>query len=33
MLVIDRDRNVHQLEYGIKEADTLQKIVEPYLKE
>ena len=31
MLVIDRDGNVHQLEYGIKEADALQKIVEPYL--
>jgi thiol-disulfide isomerase/thioredoxin len=31
MLVIDRDGNVHQLEYGIKEADTLQKIVEPFL--
>lgn len=31
MLVIDRDGNVHQLEYGIKEAETLQEIVEPYL--
>lgn len=31
MLVIDRDGNVHQLEYGIKDADALQKIVEPYL--
>ena len=31
MLIIDRDGNVHQLEYGIKDADTLQKIVEPYL--
>jgi thiol-disulfide isomerase/thioredoxin len=31
MLVIDRDGNVHQLEYGIKDAETLQKIVEPYL--
>jgi Peroxiredoxin len=31
MLVIDRNGNVHQLEYGIKDADTLQKIVEPYL--
>jgi cytochrome oxidase Cu insertion factor (SCO1/SenC/PrrC family) len=31
MLVIDRDGNVHHLEYGLKEAETLQKIVEPYL--
>jgi thiol-disulfide isomerase/thioredoxin len=32
MLIIDRDGNVHQLEYGIKDAEALQKIVEPYLK-
>jgi len=31
MLIIDRDGNVHQLEYGLKDAETLQKIVEPYL--
>jgi cytochrome oxidase Cu insertion factor (SCO1/SenC/PrrC family) len=31
MLIIDRDGNVHQLEYGIKDAETLQPIVEPYL--
>jgi len=31
MLIIDRDSNVHQLEYGIKDAETLQNIVEPYL--
>jgi thiol-disulfide isomerase/thioredoxin len=31
MLIIDREGNVHQLEYGIKDAETLQKIVEPYL--
>ena len=31
MLIIDRDGNVHQLDYGIKDAPTLQKIVEPYL--
>jgi thiol-disulfide isomerase/thioredoxin len=31
MLIIDRDGNVHQLDYGIKESGTLQKIVEPYL--
>jgi hypothetical protein len=31
MLVIDRDGNVHQLEYGIKDVETLSKIVEPYL--
>jgi len=31
MLIIDRDGNVHQLEYGLKKVDALQKIVEPYL--
>lgn len=31
MLIIDRDGSVHQLEYGIKDTETLQKIVEPYL--
>ncbi len=31
MLIIDRDGNVHQLKYGIKDAETLQKIIEPYL--
>jgi cytochrome oxidase Cu insertion factor (SCO1/SenC/PrrC family) len=31
MLIIDRDGDVHHLEYGLKEAETLQKIVEPYL--
>jgi thiol-disulfide isomerase/thioredoxin len=31
MLVIDRDGNVHQLDYGIKDAETLQEIVGPYL--
>jgi thiol-disulfide isomerase/thioredoxin len=31
MLLIDRQGNVHQLPYGIKKADTLQKIMEPYL--
>jgi thiol-disulfide isomerase/thioredoxin len=31
MLVIDRDGHVHQLEYGIKDAETLQKILQPYL--
>ena len=31
MLIIDRAGNVHQLDYGIKDAETLQKIVEPYL--
>lgn len=31
MLIIDRDGNVHHLEYGIKDAETLQKAVEPYL--
>jgi cytochrome oxidase Cu insertion factor (SCO1/SenC/PrrC family) len=31
MLVIDREGNVHQLDYGIKDVETLTKIVEPYL--
>ena len=31
MMVIDRDGNVHHLEYGLKKVDTLQKAVEPYL--
>jgi thiol-disulfide isomerase/thioredoxin len=31
MLIIDRKGNVHQLEYGIKDTETLQKFVEPYL--
>ena len=29
---IDRDGNVHQLEYGTKDAETLQKVIEPYLE-
>ena len=32
MLIIDRKGNVHQLKYGIKDVETLQKIVEPYLE-
>ena len=31
MLIIDRDGNVHQLEYGLKDVEALQKAVEPYL--
>ncbi len=31
MMIIDRDGNVHHLEYGMKDAETLQKVVEPYL--
>jgi len=31
MLIIDRQGNVHQLDYGIKDTATLQKLVEPYL--
>jgi hypothetical protein len=31
MLIIDRKGNVHHLEYGIKDAATLQAAVEPYL--
>jgi len=32
MLIIDREGNVHHLEYGIKDVETLKKAVEPYLK-
>ena len=31
MLIIDRDGNVHHLEYGMKDAEMLRKIVEPFL--
>jgi thiol-disulfide isomerase/thioredoxin len=31
MLIIDRDGSVHQLEYGVKDAETLQMLVKPYL--
>ena len=31
MMIIDRDGNVHHLEYGLKDSETLQKAVEPYL--
>lgn len=31
MLIIVRDGNIHHLEYGMKDAETLQKVVEPYL--
>jgi cytochrome oxidase Cu insertion factor (SCO1/SenC/PrrC family) len=31
MMIIDRDGNVHHLDYGKKDAETLRKIVEPYL--
>ena len=31
MLIIDREGNVHTLEYGEKSAETLKKSVEPYL--
>ena len=33
MLLIDRQGNDHQLPYGLKKADELQKIVKPYLEE
>ena len=33
MLIIDREGNVHHLEYGIKDVETLKKIIEPYLAE
>jgi peroxiredoxin len=32
MMIIDRDGNVHHLEYGFKDVEKLQKAVEPYLK-
>lgn len=31
MLIIDRDGNVHQLEYGKKDAEALQREIEPFL--
>ncbi|HSB02322.1 MAG TPA: redoxin family protein [Anaerolineales bacterium] len=31
MMIIDRDGNVHHLEYGEKDAETLKKDLEPYL--
>lgn len=31
MLIIDRQGNVHHLEYGLKKAEALQKFIEPYL--
>ena len=31
MLIIDRNGNVHQLEYGLKRAETLQENLEPHL--
>jgi peroxiredoxin len=31
MMIIDRDGNVHHLEYGLKEAETLKQLLEPYL--
>jgi len=33
MLIIDREGNVHHLEYGLKKAETLQEIIEPYLNQ
>ncbi|RPI94032.1 MAG: TlpA family protein disulfide reductase [Chloroflexi bacterium] len=31
MMIIDRAGNVHHLDYGLKEAETLQEIIEPFL--
>lgn len=31
MLIVDRKGNVHQLEYGLKDTETLRKAVEPFL--
>jgi hypothetical protein len=31
MLIIDRSGNVHHLEYGLKDVDTLRTAVEPHL--
>ncbi|MEP7136662.1 MAG: TlpA disulfide reductase family protein [Chloroflexota bacterium] len=33
MLIIDREGNVHQLEYGIKTTAKLQELVKPYLQQ
>jgi len=33
MLIIDRHGNVHHLEYGVKDMETLRKAVQPYLAE
>lgn len=33
MMIIDRDGGVHHLEYGIKTAEVLREVVEPYLSE
>jgi len=33
MLIIDRDGNVHQLEYGTKNDEKLQELVGPYLQQ
>jgi len=33
MLLIDREGNIHQLEFGLKDTDTLRQVVEPFLKE
>lgn len=30
MLIIGRDGSVHQLEFGLKDTDALQKVLEPY---
>lgn len=32
MLIIDRKGDVHHLEYGIKDVETLQEAIEPYLE-
>jgi peroxiredoxin len=31
MMIVDREGNVHHLEYGLKKAETLKEQVEPYL--
>ncbi|MFZ0547875.1 MAG: TlpA disulfide reductase family protein [Candidatus Promineifilaceae bacterium] len=33
MLLIDRQGDVHTLDYGLKDTETLQKVVEPYLNQ
>ena len=33
MLLIDREGNIHQLDFGLKDTDTLRQTVEPFLKE
>ena len=31
MLLVDREGGVHQIDFGLKDAETLQALIEPYL--